>query len=154
MTPRKPMTEWQAATLPEVIPLHLRRNIAAGDGDCWLWTRSLSSDGYGWASLNDRTHQAHRLVYRLVLGEPPTGMHLDHLCRVRRCVNPAHLEPVTPRENLARGDTPTGWTHCQKCGSEYGTHKRGQRRCRPCEREYHAISARAWRARRKAEASR
>ena len=137
MTAPKPLTGWQLDTLPESLPRHVRRNIVAGGGGCWLWTRSTSPDGYGWASLDDRTHQAHRLVYRLVIGEPPEGTHLDHLCRVRHCVNPAHLEPVTPGENLRRSPlTPAGMTTCAK-GHELEP-LRGQRRCPVCLADYEA----------------
>ena len=131
----RPLTEWQAATTPDTLPHSLRRNMEPGDDGCWLWARSKSRDGYGWASLDDKTHQAHRLIYRLLKGDPPEGMHLDHLCRVRHCVNPDHLEPVTPRENLLRGDTQTAWTCCQKCGGEY-SQLHGQRRCLRCLDEY------------------
>src|SRR3546814_19356891 len=51
-----------------------------------------------------RTRQAHRISYELCVGPIPEGMELDHLCRVRRCVNPAHMEPVTHRENVLRGE--------------------------------------------------
>lgn len=137
-----PVNAWQAEHTPASIALHVRRNIAPGDGGCWLWTRSKSPDGYGWASYRNRTHQAHRLVYTFVYGSVPDGMHLDHLCRVRHCVNPDHLEPVTPRENLLRGDTATAWRKCQRCGSEY-TQLKTQRRCIPCRNEYDRQSRRA-----------
>lgn len=130
-----PVNAWQAENTPDSIPLHVRRNIAPGEGGCWLWTRSKSPDGYGWASYKNRTCQAHRLVYTFARGPVPEGLHLDHLCRVRHCVNPDHLEPVTPRENLARGDTPTAWKHCQRRGGDYSQYH-GQRRCLACLDEY------------------
>lgn len=134
MTKPIPATPWQSK-LPAELPLHLRRNIEPGDNGCWLWARSKSRDGYGWASLNNKTYQAHRLIYVLTKGEVPEGLHLDHLCRVRHCVNPAHLEPVTPRENLRRGDTQTGWERCQRCGGEYSVIgvTATQRCCKPCK---------------------
>lgn len=135
MTKPKPLTPWQAENTPASLPLHIRRNIAAGDSECWLWTKSKSLDGYGWASLDNRTHQAHRLIYTLVNGEPPRGAVLDHLCRVRHCVNPQHLEPVTPRENLRRGNTSTGWERCKRCGGEFSAWY-GQRRCLKCFAAY------------------
>ncbi len=136
MSAPKPLTEWQTAVTPECLPRHIRRNIEpSADGDCWLWTRSRSTDGYGWASLNNRTYQAHRLIYRLVVGEPPEGLVLDHLCRVRHCVNPSHLEPVTPGENLRRSPfTTAGMERCA-LGHEFSPWH-GQRRCLTCLADY------------------
>lgn len=135
LTPHTP-TEGVAFTVTD-LPRHIQCNIIRDDDSgCWLWKRSLSSDGYGWASLNNKTAQAHRLVYRLLRGEPPEGLVLDHLCRVRHCVNPAHLEPVTPRENLLRSEnTPAGAKHCGKCGGDF-IELRGQRRCPACLEAY------------------
>lgn len=69
---------------------------------CVLWPGVIGRDGYGLSSVNRRRMVAHRRVYLVAVGSIPDGMQLDHLCRVRLCVNPAHLEPVTPRENTAR----------------------------------------------------
>lgn len=68
-------------------------------GDCWLWTAGMLPNGYGQF---DHT-TAHRVAYELAVGEIPAGFHVDHLCRVLTCVNPAHLEAVTPSENNRRG---------------------------------------------------
>jgi len=70
-------------------------------GFCWLWRGALQ-DGYGSQIIDGKSWAAHRLVYTLLVGEVPTGLDLDHLCRVRHCVNPDHLEPVTRGENLRR----------------------------------------------------
>jgi hypothetical protein len=141
MSRPKPRSLWQQVNLPAALPLHIARNIGPGDGGCWLWTRSKSPDGYGWASYKGRTCQAHRLVYRLLVGEPSAGLVTDHLCRVRHCVNPAHMEMVTPIENLRRG---YGWAyrltldHCPNNHpyTEANTHVRanGYRCCRICQR--------------------
>ena len=153
MSESGPLNWWQAANTPDTLPLHVRRSIAPGPNGCWLWMRSLSRDGYGWTSLNNRTHQAHRLVYVLTHGEPPEGMLLDHLCRIRHCVNPGHLEPVTPAENLLRSPlTPAGQTCCQKCGGPLSWIGR-QRRCLPCQRVYHAAAERERRRRMRAGAA-
>ena len=70
---------------------------------CWLWF-GASSDGYGvrYARPGEEA-AAHREVYRRLVGPVPTGLVMDHLCRTPSCVNPAHLEPVTCRENTQRG---------------------------------------------------
>lgn len=134
MTARKPLTPWQQ-TLPMELPHHIRRNIVAGDGGCWLWSRSKSRDGYGWASLGNKTHQAHRLVFVILRGAPPEGLVLDHLCRVRHCVNPAHLQPVSNHVNLLRSDlTTAGMRTCAK-GHTF-EHNGRQRRCPICRAEY------------------
>lgn len=72
---------------------------------CWTWTGKKGSKGYGLVhvdSASGRQQQAHRAAYELVVGPIPDGLELDHLCRVRVCVNPAHLEPVTRAENMRR----------------------------------------------------
>ncbi len=76
-------------------------------GDCWLWTRSIKANGYGGAAFAGKHHNAHLLVWRQLVGAIPDGLQLDHLCRVRHCVNPDHLEPVTPKVNAERGSKAT-----------------------------------------------
>lgn len=73
--------------------------------DCWLWIGAISSTGYGNFWLSGRYISAHRASYEYAVGPIPDGLHIDHLCRVRQCVNPSHLEPVTQRENTLRGET-------------------------------------------------
>jgi len=107
-------------------------------GPCWLWTASRSG-GYGRFSIGDGKVQAHRFAYELLVGEIPDGLDLDHLCRVRHCVNPTHLEPVTRRVNTLRGLTipaaHVAKTHCPQ-GHEYSEanlYREGnRRRCRVC----------------------
>lgn len=70
---------------------------------CWLWTGTIAPNGYGYFAIKGRSQQAHRVAYELLVGPIPDGLDLDHLCRVRACVNPDHLEPVTRSENNRRG---------------------------------------------------
>ena len=74
-------------------------------GDCWLWTASTRY-GYGQFRIGGSGSQnlgAHVIAYTWLVGAVPTGKAIDHLCRVRACVNPAHMEVVTPEENSTRG---------------------------------------------------
>lgn len=104
---------------------------------CWVWTGKINRRGYGYAGPNNRA--AHRILYELHVGPIPDGLVIDHLCRNKLCVNPAHLEPVTPKENTLRGIGPTAVnalkTHCPK-GHPYddsNTKDRGHgRECRVC----------------------
>lgn len=69
---------------------------------CWAWLASRTDDGYGRIWLDGKQRRAHRVAFELWVGPIPDGREIDHLCRVRECVNPDHLEPVTPWENLRR----------------------------------------------------
>lgn len=119
---------------------------------CWLWTGTRSQAGYGRVSLdNARTTGAHRISYELVVGPIPAGLVLDHLCRNPPCVNPAHLEPVTTRENVLRGESPPAKIiragvcpkgHPRNSENLYTYGSNGHHRCRPCHRaEYHRRKA-------------
>lgn len=71
---------------------------------CWIWKGRLDQKGYGHMNIGRKTIGAHRYLYELHIGKIPEGMQLDHLCRVRNCVNPNHLEIVTNKENSWRGN--------------------------------------------------
>lgn len=78
--------------------------LADGTG-CWIWQRSVSTAGYGHIWDGGKLLAAHRVAYELVKGLIPEGLTLDHLCRNRRCINPDHLEAVTHRVNVLRGES-------------------------------------------------
>lgn len=106
---------------------------------CMLWLGSVSPKGYARFKMAGRTLQAHRLSYESAYGPIPGGMVIDHTCRVRHCVAPGHLEPVTNAENIARGEAGRHnalKTHCKR-GHEFteeNTRVRvnGTRVCRTC----------------------
>ena len=112
------------------------------ENGCWEWTGYKSSHGYGRVVLGRRAYQVHRVVFERLRHAIPKGLELDHLCKKRDCVNPAHLEPVTHRENLLRGDGPTGInSRKRRCPAGHSLHGRnlyitpsGQRKCRACKR--------------------
>lgn len=108
-------------------------------GECWLWTGTLTYDGYGIFGVKGERTGAHRWAWRLAGREIPEGMHLDHLCRVRNCVRLDHLEVVTPAENNRRSASPTAAnaqkSHCPRCDGEYSYDRNGGRYCQPCHSE-------------------
>jgi hypothetical protein len=71
-------------------------------GFCWGWTGAVTSSGYGSIGRNGRTISTHRLAYELIVGPIPDELTIDHLCLNELCANPAHMEPVTRRENTLR----------------------------------------------------
>lgn len=115
--------------------------IAAGPNGCCLWTGPVDTHGYG----RHGKPVAHRVIYELIVGPIPDGLELDHLCRVPRCVNPHHLEPVTHAENVRRGMAGSvngarlrAKTHCKR-GHQFTSentyvYPNGERECRTCAR--------------------
>lgn len=111
-------------------------------GACWLWTACVNAKGYGQMAVRQGSTLAHRISFALSGGIVSDGMQIDHLCRVRGCVNPKHLEVVTPRTNTRRGYSPSGM-HARKTYCVHGHPLSGynlriterQRFCRACVRE-------------------
>lgn len=118
---------------------------------CWLWAGAVQSSGYGSFGADGRTHLAHRFAYEALNGSIPDGMSIDHLCRNKLCVNPAHMEPVTLAENVRRADKASGRTSVCSKGHPLTQHpSKPQQWCRTCNNERHA----AYQRRRYAEARR
>lgn len=124
-----------------------RTEIVPGplDTPCWVWTGAGRRYGYiAVGSIADgsyRNARVHRVAYEHLVGPVPADLVLDHLCKVPKCLNPDHLQPVTQRVNLLRGDTITAQhaakTHCihgHAFDASNTRRDRRGRRCRTCER--------------------
>lgn len=112
-----------------------------GPNGCWLWLGTPTAHGYARFYDSRTAAPGHRLAYEEMVAPIPDGMVLDHLCRTRHCVNPAHLEPVTPGENTLRGESPAAkaarratckWGHPYDEANTYIY--KGRRCCRECNR--------------------
>ena len=132
------------------LPPRFWRKVVVAESGCWEWKASGNQFGYGRLRVGRRMIVSHRVSYEALVGPIPDGLELDHICRNRPCVNPAHLEPVTRIENVRRSDAGRAlaeWqlakTHCPR-GHLYderntyvGRNPNGRptRVCRACGRE-------------------
>ena len=108
---------------------------------CWMWTGAQNGHGYGHLRSFYRNYPAHRVAYELAVGAIPSGMEMDHLCRVPLCVNPDHLEPVHHWDNVRRGHAGIknrAKTHCPRGhpydGADGRVNRAGSRYCLACQR--------------------
>ena len=112
---------------------------------CWLWAGGKDQSGYGQGFLQGRRERVHRIIYAAYKGpiERNKGKkikQLDHLCRVKHCCNPDHLELVTPRENVHRGTSPVAINVKKKVckyGHKFSVAPSGRRVCRTCDNARH-----------------
>lgn len=105
---------------------------------CWLWMGRLDISGYGVVERSYKVLKAHRVMWLESGRSIPEGMVLDHMCRVRSCVNPDHLRVVTTRQNSLENSRGVGAINaakkvCPRCGGEFSFVWRG-RQCTPCKK--------------------
>ena len=137
--------------MPRGIYLHKRRPILerfldkvnkAGPNGCWIWIAHSNPAGYGEFRIDDHTMLAHRFSYEAFVGGLNHALELDHLCRNTICVNPDHLEQVSHRVNVLRGNAGLFWKSKSCCpkGHLYNETNtildHGKRRCRRCVNAY------------------
>lgn len=115
--------------------------LVQSEGECWAWRGAVDQGGYGVFRSGRQTVRAHRWAYEFLRCGIPDGLHLDHLCRNRACINPWHLEPVTVTENLRRGVAARLGDHCTKGHSyaETAIVYNGKRQCRTCRLEAYRL---------------
>lgn len=121
------------------------------ESGCWVWTGRRDRDGYGLMKIGRAPRFVHRVSFEAWMGPIPEGLQIDHLCRVRDCCNPEHLEPVTSRENTMRSPIAPAAVNSRKTHCDSGHALDGgnvyvdatrSRRCRECRRQATA----RWRA--------
>lgn len=130
---------YELSDLPERIASKIQINPDTG---CWGWRRAKHPRGYAHIWWEGKVWNGHTLTYLLLVGPVPEGTELDHTCRVTCCINPSHLEPVTHRINVLRGESPSA-QHARKTHCVNNHPLPDDRICRPCR----AADARARRLR-------
>ncbi len=134
------------------LPARFWSKVRVDERRCWLWTAYIDQNGYGKFGWLGRARPAHRIAFDQLVGPVPVELTCDHLCRVRSCVNPSHLEIVTRGENVLRGISRAAVnakkTHCQyghalSVANTWTNPANGQRQCRACNADranyyYHA----------------
>ena len=141
---KQPHVNGRFASVPVMDRFWAKVHKSDDPDGCWLWAAATDIHGYGRFWFYKKMSLAHRVAYELLKGPIPAGLQLDHLCRNPACVNPDHLEPVTSRTNLIRGEGVVAAchrkTHCKQ-GHPFSPentriNRHGHRVCRACEREH------------------
>lgn len=150
---RENLKQWRAKRALPPTPFFetVLQRITKTDS-CWLWQGALSRGGYGRVQVNGKGIPVHRYVYAAMKGPIAPDLHLDHLCRIRHCVNPEHLEPVSGHENWSRGYSPPSLNRYKKlCKHGHDDWRfrplRKSRYCGECSR----LSVKAYRERLRAQ---
>lgn len=139
----------------DALPLRFWKKVTINEETgCWHWNGAHTHSDYGHLGVKGKMWKAHRYAYTMIVGPIPEGMSLDHLCRNRRCCNPAHLDPVTHKENCSRGNNGINMamkTHCPQGHAYEGDNvyyrPGGGRSCKTCTRERGRVydKKRGWR---------
>jgi hypothetical protein len=131
-----------------ILPIERFLNkINISKSGCWEWSGSKTKGGYGQFIINTKKYYTHRFIYEYYHGQICPDLQIDHLCRVRACCNPTHLEQVTQKENMLRGSRPNQ-THCKRghelSGNNLYTDKKKHRTCITCRqinrRKYYLLT--------------
>lgn len=128
---------------PTLLPKRIIEKIVIDENNCWLWQAGITGKGYAVFRIgvgeNRKSIGVHRWVYEQFFGEIQDDLVCDHLCRVRNCLNPQHIEPVTHAINVKRGLLGQLQSHCKRghllAGENLqiiGTGEKQYRRCREC----------------------
>ncbi|AKY03535.1 HNH endonuclease [Streptomyces phage Hydra] len=134
------------------LPARFWNKVSVSESGCWEWAAYRDRHGYGAFYWEGKDRRAHRVSFSVLSRPIPDGMEIDHLCRNRSCVNPAHLEPVTQTENIDRGENHIGVnrtkTHCAQGhplvegNLVLNKLKLGHRYCLTCQRARNAENKR------------
>lgn len=127
---------------PSLIERFEEKYIPEPNSGCWLWVGADNANGHGQMTIGNKRVYAHRFSYEYFCDKIPDGMEIDHLCRVRCCVNPIHLEPVTRSQNIKRSPImcpaacPKGHEYT---GKSFYLRKSGRKICKICARERYLL---------------
>lgn len=127
----------------ELLPARFWAKVRVAPSGCWEWIAARGTGGYGLFRVGAHLECAHRFAYKAIVGPITRELTIDHLCRNHSCVNPAHLEAVTMKVNILRGDCPGAkqarQAHCIHghtfdLFNTYYYPKTGKRKCQQCNR--------------------